>query len=484
MFTKRNVVLFAAAATAFIVCSLIWSHTDALGVAVAGGLKMLIANPPVLAANLGGNLNALLERRSTLVADMAAILDKAEKEDRDLTAEEITAYDKLKGEKAALDTRIGRLEDVSASATQLAQARPAIASRAGIVHPPAPEAAREFENIGQFMHAVRFNPNDQRLNFVESAGGNPDELSAEMRMDNQTQGGFMVPPQLRTTIMSVPAQDALVRPRAQVIEAGSPPDAGVTMPALDQTGQNPANMFGGIQVSWIGEGDEKPETDAKLREISLVPKEVAGFVTITDKLLRNWQASSTFIEGLLRGGVTAAEDFAFLRGDGVARPLGILNAGAVYYVNRATANHVTYADVVNMVARLLMRGGTSPLWSMPQSALPDIATLKDEAGRYIWKPDARDGFAGTLLGYPVRWNNRSFGLGTKGDIILADWSYYLIKDGSGPFVAASEHVKFTSNKTVIKIFWNVDGAPWLTAPIKEENGYQVSPFVSLDVPAG
>jgi HK97 family phage major capsid protein len=68
--------------------------------------------------------------------------------------------------------------------------------------------------------------------------------------------------------------------------------------------------------------------------------------------------------------------------------------------------------------------------------------------------------------------------------VLADWSYYLIKDGSGPFVAASEHVYFLNNKTVIKIFWNVDGTPWLNAPFTEENGYQVSPFVALDVPAG
>lgn len=50
-------------------------------------------------------------------------------------------------------------------------------------------------------------------------------------------------------------------------------------------------------------------------------------------------------------------------------------------------------------------------------------------------------------------------------------------------MAASEHVKFTSNKTVIKIFWNVDGAPWMNEPFKEENGYEVSPFVALDVPA-
>jgi HK97 family phage major capsid protein len=332
---------------------------------------------------------------------------------------------------------------------------------------------------------VRFNQNDARLNFVEGVGavGADGEISAEMRMDNDTQGGFMVPPQLRATIMQVEPQDALVRPRANVIPAGSPPDAGVTMPALDQTGSNPANMFGGVAVQWIGEGDDKPETDAKLKSITLTPQEVAGTIVVTDKLLRNWQAAGPFLENLLRGATTAAEDYAFLRGTGVHQPLGAINSGAMYFINRALANHVGYVDLVTMVSRFLMRGGQAPVWSMPQSALVDIATMQDPEGHYIWQANAKDGFAGTLLGYPVRWNNRSPSLGTKGDITLIDWSQYLIKDGSGPYVAASEHVLFRQNKTVVKIFWNVDGAPWLTAPIKEENGYQVSPFVGLDVPA-
>lgn len=429
-------------------------------------------------------LKALREKRTKLVADMRAILTSAENDNgRDLTAEEVVAYDALGADLEKLKAQIERAERLEQEEASLTQVRPAAGRGNGIIRPAGPEASREFENFGQFMHAVRFNPNDQRLNFVESAGANADDLSAEMRMDSNTQGGFMVPPQLRTTLLSVPAQDALVRPRAQVIEAGDPPDAGVTFPALDQTGANPGNMYGGVEVKWIGEAEEKPETDAKLREITLAPHEVAGFTTITDKLLRNWRASSTFIEGLLRGAVTAAEDYAFLRGNGVTQPLGALNAGATFYVNRAVANQVSYRDLVGMVARLLMRGGTSPVWSMPQSALTQIALLKDDNNNFIWQANARDGFAGMLLGYPVRWNNRAPGLGGKGDILLADWSYYLIKDGSGPFVATSEHVKFTSNKTVIKIFWNVDGAPWLTAPIKEENGYQVSPFVGLDVPA-
>lgn len=433
------------------------------------------------------SLKELRAKRAKLVAQMSDIIAVAEKEDRDLTAEEQAVFDAVKAENDGLTPRIERAEGVEAHQAVLDEVVPAASRRAGIQAPRAggPEAKREFENLGHFLSAVRFNPDDQRLNFVEGVGAtNVDEngFVAEQRMDSEPAGGFMVPTQLRSTIMSVKPQEALVRPRASIIPAGSPPDAAISIPALDQSGQNPGNMFGGMTFAWIEEGGEKPETDAEGRSVLLTPHEIAGFVTVTDKLLRNWQAAGSFLETQMRAGVSAAEDYAFLRGSGVGQPLGAINAPATKYINRATVNTVTYADLLNMVAVLLMRGGT-PVWSMPQSALPKIATMTDPEGHYIWKANAVDGFAGTLLGYPVRWNNRSPALGSKGDILLADWTYYLIKDGSGPFVATSEHVKFTSNKTVIKIFWNVDGAPWLNAPIKEENGYEVSPFVGLDVPA-
>jgi HK97 family phage major capsid protein len=431
-------------------------------------------------------LAALRTQRTTLVAQMRGMIDAAEGENRDFTAEETAAYDALNAQLGALDTRIERLTGIATAEAAGDAVTPAAARRQSVTIPQGPHAARDFANMGEFMAAVRFNPNDQRLNFVEGVGAAEDgsELSAELRMDqHQTGGGFLVPTQFRQEILRVDPQEALVRPRANVIPAGSPPDAALTIPALDQTGAAPGNIFGGVQVQWIGEGGNKPETDVALKSITLEPKEVAGTIVVTDKMLRNWAASSAFIEGLLRGAVTQAEDYAFLRGDGVGKPLGAINSTAMYYVNRAGANQVTYLDLVNMVSHLLMRGGTSPVWSMPQGALPQIATLRDPEGRYIWKPDARDGFAGTLLGYPVRWNNRAPALGAKGDITLIDWSQYLVKDGSGPFVAASEHVLFRQNKTVIKIFWNVDGKPWLTAPIVEENGWSVSPFVGLGLPA-
>jgi HK97 family phage major capsid protein len=479
MLTKRHTALFGGALFLFaaVAVCLLLMH----GVPGHDVVASLSDSHSVYTASAG--LAALRATRVELVDGMRAIITSAEGEDRDLTAEEQKEFDDLQSQKDGLDRRIARLENLDTTTAQLNERVPAH-SRRSSERAGGPEASREFESMGQFLHAVRFNPNDQRLSFVEGVGAQSDAngMQAEMRMDNDTSGGFMVPTQLRSTIMSVQPQDALVRPRATVIPAGSPPDAAITMPALDQSGANPGNMFGGMTFSWIEEGGDKPETDADLKGVTLSPHEIAGFITVTDKLLRNWAASAAFIENLMRGGVSAAEDYAFLRGTGNGQPLGAINAPATKYINRASANNVTYVDLLKMVAALLMRGGT-PVWSMPQSAIVYLGQLTDPEGHYIWKPGAVDGFAGTLLGYPVRWNNRSPAFGTKGDILLADWTYYLIKDGSGPFVAASEHVKFTQNKTVIKIFWNVDGAPWLNSPIKEENGYEVSPFVGLDVPA-
>ena len=143
----------------------------------------------------------------------------------------------------------------------------------------------------------------------------------------------------------------------------------------------------------------------------------------------------------------SAEEFAFRQGDGVAKPLGILNSGASYAVNRGNANTVVYADIVAMNARLKGNG----IWFYNRSVLPQLQTMKDDDGRLIWQPNAAVGQPSMLLGAPAIENERNNMLGSKGDLVLADMSYYLIKDGSGPLVAASEHVYFTTNKTLVKI---------------------------------
>lgn len=429
------------------------------------------------------------EKLAKTTADMKAILDKAKADgNRDLTAEESAAFDALEKEAndlrnqiAAEDRRTGRMAAVEQLETELAAIRPAVARGSNITTPQGPGASRKFESLGEFLEAVSFNPNDSRLDFVQAHGATQKGTGArgEMRQDTGSSGGFAVPHEFRAELLMATPQAAIIRPRATVIPAGNVPDASLGMPALDQG--SGSNMYGGVTLSWIGEGDEKPDTNAKLRDIQFTPHEVAGTITVTDKLLRNWSAAEMTLRKLLMGALTYAEERAFHIGNGTAKPLGFIPSNAAIKVNRQTANKVKYLDLVNMLAK--SKRGPGTIWVINQGVESELMLMEDTEGRLIWQPSARDGVPATLLGYPVQLSPHAPALGTKGDISINDFSNYLIKDGFGPFVAASSHVKFTSNKTVLKIFSNVDAAPWLNAPLLDDDGVLRSPFVVLDVPA-
>lgn len=405
------------------------------------------------------------------LARLRAFLDTADEEKRDLTDEETQQYEATEQETDKLKRDLVRLEKLAAEEEDM-QARedtPHLPNWKRANKPP-----QEFRSFGEFICAVRFNPGDPRLQdceYVETRG------AGDQSMGVGTEGGFMVPEQFRPELLQVQPQEGIFRPRSLVIPAGDPPDAKVTMPSLDQTTSE--NVYGGIVVEWVAEGGTKNITDIRFKEYSMEPHEVAGYTVVTDKLLRNWQAASAFIGGQFRKAIIGAEDYAFLRGNGVGKPLGLLNQPSKVNVTRTTANSIATGDILNMYARIKMGG--SFVWIGSQTIIPELYAIQGGASENLFIMNAAPPAPGTLLGIPIMWNDRAPALGSEGDLILADLSYYMIKDGSGPFVDASPHVYFTQNKTVIKAFWNVDGNSWLTAPLPLEGSTSntVSPFVVL-----
>jgi HK97 family phage major capsid protein len=90
----------------------------------------------------------------------------------------------------------------------------------------------------------------------------------------------------------------------------------------------------------------------------------------------------------------------------------------------------------------------------------------------------------TLMGFPLILNQRQPVLGTAGDLMFVDLKKYLIKDGAAMAIGVNPYLYYLNNQTVIRIFWNVDGQPFLKGPILSEDGStQLSPFIRLDVVA-
>lgn len=437
----------------------------------------------------------------SLLNEMEALVALAEGEAREFSAEESERFETLKADHAAA---LAAEAESAAAVAQAASDRRAVieASRTAAqaareqavnashrpVRAAGPEVPREFSTIGEFLGAAARaatgydRSGDPRLTSLHTS------VLGEQRMSVGADGGFLVPDQFRAEVFRVMGQESIVRPRATVLPAGDPPDGDLTIPALDQTGAAPDSVYGGVTMSWIAEGALKPETDANFREITLRPQELGGHVVVTDKIMRNSAALGAMLASLLPSALAAYEDRAFTSGDGVGKPLGYINSGAAYTHTRDANSSVSYSDAVQMLSRMLVGDG-EPVWIANKSLLPILMQIQDNSGgspgvgSYVWQQSLVPGQPSTFLGYPVIWSQRAPALGSKGDLSLVDLKYYLVKEGSGPIIAASEHAYFTRNKTAIKIFSNVDGQPWLTAPFSGEDGRQYSPFVVLSANA-
>ena len=303
-----------------------------------------------------------------------------------------------------------------------------------------------------------------------------------LSMDSDPQGGYLVPEQWMPGILQVASENGIVRPRATVIPAGSPsPDAELNIPLLNQAGAASHDFFSGVWFQWTNEGGAKPDKEPEFDSVKLAPEEYSAMTILTDKIIRNAPALEAFVKAIYSRAQVAFEDWYFLRGNGVNQPLGVINSPAYIAHARTGGLGIVFADIIAILEHLLP--GTNPIWVISRSAYAQIAGLVDAGNHSIFiTGDATKAMPDRLMGYPIQWSYRVPALGARGDISLCDFSYYLIKDGFGPAFATSDHVYFTSNKTVLKMFSNVDGQPWLSGSITAEDAAtEVSPFVGLAV---
>jgi HK97 family phage major capsid protein len=413
-------------------------------------------------------LQKLLQERAEKISAMRGILNRAETEKRDITENDLAEHKNLEDAVKRLDTAIAAEERTAALEADLERSagvmsRPGERSDATIERPAKPG---EFRNLGEWLTAA----------FRREI--RPDIEMRDQTMGVGSQGGYLVPTQFRPELLAVNAAKSIVRPRAFVIPSGDAPEAELQMPALSQ-GAN--GLLGGVQVAWTGEGAAMGETSAALKQLKLQAKEVTAYTKLSNMLLRNAAAASSIITRLLGEAVRVSEDLAFLIGDGVGKPLGIRNLPGRIAVGRKAANKIYWDDVVNMEGSLNPDSQENCIWVASQSAHAQIKDLKDSSGNRIFvESNIVKGFPATLDGKPIIFTGRVPVLGSEADLMLVDFSYYLIKDGVGPFIAFSEHVGFVNNLTYVKIVRSVDGMGWVESPLTlEDASTQVSPFVVL-----
>jgi HK97 family phage major capsid protein len=316
-------------------------------------------------------------------------------------------------------------------------------------------------------------------------------MKAALAESSGITGGYTVPVQYATdALLSVEPEDTVLVGKTMEF-----PLAGreIVFPVLDQTTAPTAGntaYFGGVVATWTAEGATRPETEPKFKELRLVSNELSGYALASRNIVMdNAAALELWLTKLFRGAIGWYRDMAYLTGGGVGTPTGITKAACTLSVTRATSNQVNYADVVNMYGKLLPQCVKNAFWVMQQSVLQSFLQMKDASNRLIiqpYFPGAQGGPAAvrpvmTLLGLPILTTEKVSTLGTKGDVLLVDPTFYFTATRQDVEIAASEHYKFLNNQITYRFLFRGDGKPWMDAPITLQDATtQVSPFVVLN----
>lgn len=313
-------------------------------------------------------------------------------------------------------------------------------------------------------------------------------------------GGYVVPPEFVSNLMQLAIEDSIVESRASKMPMTS---LTLTVPSLDVTtvqGAGNTPFLGGVKATWAAEAATRTESEPTFRQTELKAHELSFYAVASNTLLAdNAVALDSLLSQLFSAAIAWYTDYAYFQGDGVGKPLGLLNCAATIQVTRSVASHFKFADVVGMLARLYMpswRGGKT-CWVMHQSVFPDLAQLNagegytSGTGRPVWLPidqgvqtlpgqTAGPWSVGSLMGLPTILTEKLPPLGTTGCVGLFDFSKYLLGQRADIVVEVSPHVRFLNNQMVWRIVWRGDGQPWLNNPVTLADGTNtVSPFVTL-----
>ena len=341
-----------------------------------------------------------------------------------------------------------------------------------------------FHNLGNFAQAVRAatrNPGnmDNRLVAALTTYGNE---------GTGADGGFAVPPDFRTSIMTNMLSEQQLFGMCDATPTAS---NRVTLLADETTAWGTS----GVRVYTRTEASAMTQSKPQLKEVNTPLHEIYALVPVTDELLED----APMLSSHLTGKVSDALDFRLndwiVNGTGAGQMLGILKSPCLVTVaaeGSQTADTIHADNIVKMWARMPGSVRNRAVWLCNQDSEPQLMQLgsvvKTASGTatggipaYLPPGGLSASPYGTLLGRPVITTEACSALGDVGDIILAYMpGYFAPYKASGVKSDVSMHLFFDQGVTAFRWVLRAGGQPWLSAPIARKSGSNtLSHFVTL-----
>jgi HK97 family phage major capsid protein len=220
----------------------------------------------------------------------------------------------------------------------------------------------------------------------------PDEVRT-LRVADDSAGGYLAPTEFVAEVIKGVVQFSPVRQVATVrtTSAGS-----VTLP----------RRTGTITGRWVDETETRTGTEETYGQAVIPIREAAFYIDVSTKLLED---AAVNIEAELS--MDAAEEAgrlegdAFLNGDGVKEPAGILSDSGIAYTASGGASDFAASNpgdaLITLMYALPATYRNTGTWMMNGSTLAKVRKFKDGQGNYLWSPAYTAGQPETILGRPV-----------------------------------------------------------------------------------
>lgn len=230
--------------------------------------------------------------------------------------------------------------------------------------------------------------------------------SKSLNIGTPSDGGYAVPEVIDESIDRLLTDISPVRAVANVVQVGS----SNYKKLISTTG--PAS-------GWVGETAARPETDTpNFAEITPPLGEIYANPAATQAMLDDaFFDVEAWLSEELATEFGAMEGAAFINGDGVNKPKGILSYatdstedsarafGTLQHIPTGVSGAFPATDpsdvLVDLVHELRPAYRQGAVFLMNTNTLAQIRKFKDADGNYLWRPGLGEGSPATLLGYPV-----------------------------------------------------------------------------------
>ena len=318
---------------------------------------------------------ALREKRANLWNETKAFLESHRDEDGTVSAEDNATYEKMEADVVALGKEIDRLERQAAIDREMDQPTAApLVSR-----PVAPTAQKQGRASDEYKTAF--------WGMIRNRVATPGVMNA-LQIGTDSEGGYLVPDEYERTLVQGLEEENVLRSLCTVIQTSSG-DRKIPLVASHGT------------ASWVDEEATIPDSDDVFGQISIGAHKVATMIKVSDELLQDSVFNiESYIASEFARRIGAAEEEAFITGNGTGKPTGLLHAtngagiGVTTNGNTPTADEIF--DLIHSIKSVYRK---KAVFLLNDSTLKALRKLKDGQGQYLWQPGLKEGQPDTLLNY-------------------------------------------------------------------------------------